>query len=77
MASGGAIWRRWMRVAHRAAEIQAHVLFAVLYVLAIVPMGWLGLGRADDMKRPPDGERPEWRKREPRDVDLAASRRQF
>jgi hypothetical protein len=66
-----------MRIAHRAAEVQAHVLFAVLYAIAIVPMGWLGLGDTEDLKPRSDGDRPAWREREPRDVDLSASRRQF
>ena len=32
-------WSRWKRLAHRAAQFQAHVLFSVLCVVVVVPIG--------------------------------------
>jgi hypothetical protein len=34
-------WARWKRLAHRAAEIQAHVLLFLLYGIVVTPMGLL------------------------------------
>ena len=31
------LWRRWRRFAHRAAEVQSHVLLFVLYFVMVVP----------------------------------------
>ena len=71
-------WARWKRFAQRAAEAQAHVLFFLLYFLAIVPMGLLRLGRAnDELKQRPPGDGPRWRKRESSPADLTSARRQF
>ena len=71
-------WDRWKRFAQRAAEAQAHVLFFLLYFLAIVPMGLLRLGRAnDESSRRPPGDGPRWRDRESSATDLTSARRQF
>lgn len=40
-AHTAAWWARWKRLAHRAAEIQAHVLLFLLYVLVVTPIGFL------------------------------------
>lgn len=70
------MWARWMRVARKAAEVQAHVLFFLLYIFALVPLGVVHRGsRRDLTRRPPNG--PEWRTREPSAIDLTTSRRQF
>lgn len=72
------VWNRWKRFAQRAAEAQAHVLFFLLYFLAIVPMGLLRLGGDnDELKRRPPGQGPRWRNRESPPADLASARRQF
>jgi hypothetical protein len=39
MKSPSALWARWKRVAHRAAEIQSHLVLGVLYVLLVIPVG--------------------------------------
>jgi hypothetical protein len=65
-----------MQVAHKAAEVQAHVLFFLLYLLALVPLGFLNpAGRRALTGRPPGG--PGWRTRESNSSDLTASRRQY
>ena len=69
-------WARWMTVARRAAEIQAHVLFFLLYVLAIVPLGVLNPASRRTLTRKAATE-PEWHARESHPIDLAASRRQY
>jgi hypothetical protein len=71
-------WGHWTRFAQRAAEAQAHVLFFLLYFLAIVPMGLLRLGSAnDELKQRPQGDGPRWRNRESSPADLRSARRQF
>ncbi len=72
-------WRAWKRVAQRAAEVQAHVLFFLLYVVAVVPMGLLGVGRATRAsKRRDSGDVPHWLTHEAASsaVDLESARRQ-
>ena len=70
-------WRAWKRIAQRAAEVQAHVLFFVLYVAAVVPMGLLGVGKATRARRRDPGDVPHWL---PHDAsspgDLESARRQ-
>lgn len=70
------VWARWMVIARRAAEIQAHVLFFLLYVLAVVPLGLLQ-PRSRHAFIGKKGARPEWRSRESHAVDLPASRQQY
>ena len=71
-------WSRWKRFAQRAAEAQAHVLFFLLYFLAIVPMGLLRLGSAnEELRQRPPGDGPRWRSRESSTADLTSARRQF
>jgi hypothetical protein len=77
MASKKSMWARWMRVAQKAAEIQGHVLFFLLYVLAMVPMGFLQPGSRRTLAGRAPGVRPAWRTREPQSTHLAASRRQY
>ena len=70
-------WNAWKRVAQRAAEVQAHVLFFVLYVAAVVPMGLLGVGRATRAKRHDPGDVPRWLPYDASSpVDLESARRQ-
>lgn len=73
MTSHQGLWSRWMRVAQKAAEIQAHVLFFLLYVLAIIPMGLLNRSSRRALR----GAAPRWRQREPQATDLTASRHQY
>jgi len=71
-------WVRWKRFAQRAAEAQAHILFFLLYFLAIVPMGLLRLGSAnDELRQRPPSDAPRWRNRESSTSDLTSARRQF
>ena len=67
------LWARWKRVAQKAAEVQAHVLFFLLYVLAIIPMGLLNRSSRRTLR----GAGAQWRQREPRPTDLTASRHQY
>src|SRR2546426_7913539 len=77
MPNRGTLWARWKRFAQRAAEAQAHVLFFLLYFLAIVPMGLLRLGGSSQLTRRPHGHTPHWCDHESPHADLASSRRQF
>jgi hypothetical protein len=70
------MWARWMQVARRAAEIQGHVLFFLLYVLALVPLGLFNPASRRALTGRAPGP-PHWRSREPAPTDLAASRRQY
>ena len=71
-------WDRWKRFAQRAAEAQAHVLFFLLYFLAIVPMGLLRLGGAnEELRQRAAGNVPRWRDRESSSAGLTSARRQF
>ena len=67
-------WARWMVVARRAAEIQAHVLFFLLYFLAMVPLGFLHPASRRALTGRTAGK-PAWRTRESQ-RDLGSSRRQ-
>jgi len=69
------IWARWKAVAQRAAEMQANVVFFLLYYAAIVPMGLLGLGGARAPKH--SGGTPAWTTHDRSPADLRSSRRQF
>jgi hypothetical protein len=42
MGRRSAAWAAWKRVAQRAAEFQAQVLFFLLYFAVLVPMSWPG-----------------------------------
>jgi hypothetical protein len=68
---------RWMRVAHKAAEIQGHVLFFLLYVLAVVPMGLMQPGSRRGLRGREANKAPSWRSREDCATDLEFSRRQY
>jgi hypothetical protein len=76
MRSRKTLWSRWKAVAQRAAEIQANVVFFLLYYIAIVPMGLLRLGRPSALKRS-SRDAPSWIRHERTPPDLASSRRQF
>jgi len=77
MTSTTKLWARWMRVAHKAAEFQGHVLFFLLYVVAMVPMGLFNPASRKALRGHASGVTPAWRTRESRSTDLAASRRQY
>jgi hypothetical protein len=66
------LWRRWKRIAHRAAEFQSLIVLALLYWIVVVPIGLLrGLRR-----RPATG--PEWKTRAATGaVPVEDARRQF
>jgi hypothetical protein len=65
-------WRRWRRLAKRAAEVQSHVLLFVLYVLVVIPMG--GLARAISGAR---HARAGWTPLERAPEDLSSAHQQF
>jgi hypothetical protein len=71
LASWSSAWRRWRRLAHRAAEVQSHVLLFVLYILVVIPMG--GLTRAIGKARAHGGWTPLDRGPE----DLGSAHQQF
>lgn len=70
------LWSRWKAVAQKAAEVQANVVFFLLYYIAIVPMGLLHLGGRRTLKRS-SHEAPTWIRHEGPPADLDSSRRQF
>jgi hypothetical protein len=69
------LWSRWKSFAQKAAEVQANVLFFLLYYVAIVPMGLLRLGRGQSIDRP-DGT-PSWTRHESSTTNIDSARRQF
>jgi hypothetical protein len=69
------MWARWKAIAQRAAEIQANVLFFLLYYAAIVPMGLLRLGGPSALGR--SRGIPAWTAHDRSSVDLESSRKQF
>jgi len=70
-------WARWKRIAHRAAEFQASVLFLLLYFVGVVPMRLLGLGKSVEPKSETAGSTPRWSPRPATASDLPWARRQF
>jgi hypothetical protein len=70
------VWARWRALAHRAAEVQSHVLMWLLYWIAFVPIALIQRRTSDplDLRR---SDAPVWREREPLDADLPRARRQF
>jgi hypothetical protein len=58
-----AMWARWKRLAHRAAEIQAYVLLTVLYVIVVVPVGLMRRKASRAVLR--ETTRPAWQTRTP------------
>ena len=75
MSTPKRMWARWKAFAQRAAEVQANVLFFLLYYVAIVPMGLLRLGGPSALKR--SAGTPAWTTHEGTPSDLRSSRRQF
>ena len=75
MGSHTSLWSRWRALAHRAAQVQANVVFFLLYYVAIVPMGLLRLGGPSALKRPRGV--PSWSRRNTTATDLHSARRQF
>jgi hypothetical protein len=75
MSTRRTIWARWKAFAQRAAEVQANVLFFLLYYVAIVPMGLLRLGGPSVLKR--SRGTPAWTTHDRSPADLTSSRRQF
>ena len=69
------VWSRWKAFAQRAAEVQANVLFFLLYYVAIVPMGLLRLGGPSALKRAKGT--PSWTSHNRTTTDLSSARRQF
>jgi hypothetical protein len=70
-------WKRWKRIAHRAAEIQANGLFLLLYFLGVVPIRALGIGQDVGTPAKSDQPGPHWIARGPITCDLPWARRQF
>jgi hypothetical protein len=66
-------WRRWRRLAHRAAEVQSHVLLFVLYILVVIPVG--GLTRLIGTRHVAQGGG--WTPLERAPEDLSAAHQQF
>jgi hypothetical protein len=76
MNSRRTLWSRWKAFAQRAAEVQASVLFFLLYYIAIVPMGLLRLGGPSALRRSRSAS-PAWTDHDRSPVDLRSSRRQY
>jgi hypothetical protein len=66
---------RWRTLAQRAADVQANVLFFLLYYVAIVPMALLRLGGRAALKRP--ATPPAWTDHDRSAADLTSAHRQF
>jgi hypothetical protein len=70
-------WKRWKRIAHRAAEIQANGLFLLLYFLGVVPIRALGIGQDVSTSTKTDQPGPHWIAKSPINCDLPWARRQY
>jgi len=73
-----ALWARWKRLAHRAAEIQAYVLLTVLYFVVVVPIGMMRRSASQALLG--GSGQPSWHRRTPDDAPtdpLQEARRQF
>lgn len=70
-------WARWKRVARRAAELQAGVLFMILYAAGILPLRAFGVGREILLSSAATRTEPGWTRRRPQPCDLSWARRQF
>jgi hypothetical protein len=67
------LWARWKRFAHRAAEVQSHVLLALLYWIVVAPIGAVQRVGTRRGHTPPS-----WTPRETKGaVTLEDARRQF
>jgi hypothetical protein len=66
------LWQQWKRLARKAAEVQAHVVFFLLYFLLLVPLAFIS-GR----RRSAVAASPRWEGRSPQSDDLADARRQY
>ncbi len=75
MKSPSALWARWKRIAHRAAEIQSHVVLAVLYVALVIPVGALRRRAAREFMS--GAAEVAWRPRPAVPETLEDARRQF
>ena len=75
MAERKSLWSRWKSFAQKAAEVQANVLFFLLYYVAIVPMALMRLGGAGVLGRAPGT--PSWRRHESTPSTVDSARRQF
>ena len=65
-------WKRWRRFAHRAAEVQSHVLLFLVYVILLLPAVFVGRLFA---RRPAPGAR--WTPVEGPAEDLGSAHHQF
>jgi hypothetical protein len=76
MSSRGGLWRRWKRLAHRAAVVQSHALLFLIYFVVVVPIGALRRLASDPLGRGVSA--PAWRVRPRAGADgVEAARRQF
>jgi hypothetical protein len=75
MKSPSVLWARWKRLAHRAAEIQSHLVLAVLYVLLVIPVGLVRRRAAREFVS--GAESVGWRPRPAVPESLEDARRQF
>jgi hypothetical protein len=73
MGRTSAAWGTWKRIAQRAAEFQAHVLFFLLYFAVLVPMSWMGrAGRRRIFE-----SRAAWHPHDPSTAGIERARSQF
>lgn len=70
-APSAGYWRRWKRIAQRAAEVQSEILLFILFALLVPPAVVAQLFTRFHHHK------SGWRSREPTDVGLAEARRQF
>jgi hypothetical protein len=74
-----ALWSRWKRLAHRAADAQGQALFFLLYFVVLVPVAAVRRAAAVARRSPRHGPPapPAWHSRQDAPVDLPSARRQF
>jgi len=65
------LYKKWLAIGKRIANVQIRVFFTLFYVLVIIPFGYIL--KLTGKERPDTG----WRKADRDDTGLAAARRLF
>ena len=73
------LWNRWLVLAQKIGKFQSRIVLTVVYFVFVLPFG-LGVRLFADplhVRRGSSQQQSDWSPRQPSDVDLDASYRQF